>query len=88
MDVRFSHSWMSGFPIEFKDMKSSKRRDEISDSYYVSQTISALFGLLGLAYILSDVTIWVVGVENKQIKWILIFIYNVLITFMPHTYDL
>ena len=64
-------------------MKSSKRVDEISDSYYVSQTISALFGLLGLAYILSDVTIWVLGVENKQIKLVFIFIYNVLITFMP-----
>jgi hypothetical protein len=64
-------------------MKSSKRRGEISDSYYVSQTISALFGLLGLAYVLSDVTIWVFGVENKQIKSVIIFIYNVLITFMP-----
>ncbi len=64
-------------------MKNSKRRNEIYDSYYVSQTISALFGMLALAYILSDITIWVVGVENKQIKWVLIFIYNVLITFMP-----
>ena len=64
-------------------MKSSKRVDEISDSYYVSQTASALIGLLALAYILSDVTIWVLGVENKQINWVFIFIYNVLITFMP-----
>lgn len=64
-------------------MKNSKRWNEIYDSYYVSQTISALFGMLALAYILSDVTIWVVGVENKQIKWALIFIYNLLITFMP-----
>lgn len=63
-------------------MKNSKRRNEIYDSYYVSQTISVLIGFLCLAYILSDVTIWVVGIENKQIKWVLIYVYNILITFM------
>jgi hypothetical protein len=64
-------------------MIDPEKNDEINDFFYVHLTVGALLAALGLAYVLSEITLWAVNSENKHLKWGLICLYNLLISFMP-----
>lgn len=64
-------------------MNSSEWLDDIDNFNYVMATASALYGFICLAYIMSDVTLWFFGVDVKFLQLFLIFLYSVLISFLP-----
>lgn len=64
-------------------MTAPEEKDEINDFHCVQLTVGALFFVIGLVVILADMTVRAVNIENKYVKYWLVCLYNLMISFMP-----
>jgi hypothetical protein len=64
-------------------MINPEEKDGINDFHCVQVTIGALFFVIGLVFILADMTVRVFNIENKYLKYWLVCLYNLMISFMP-----